>query len=208
MVVHLAAVMRSQEPGYVYQTNMRLVNDLIMAAERTGAKPSILFASSIQESGNTEYARCKRDGATILSRWCEKNHSGFCKMVFPNLFGPHAKPNYSSFIATFCYKLTHNEQPQVLVDNEVPLIYIGALTNQLAGLAKEIYSSKLIMSHTFQPQFTMKVTEVLSILTRYRDEYLKKKLEPNLTTQIEKDLFTTFCSYIDYEQYLPKNRVD
>lgn len=199
VIVHLAAVMRNSEPGYVYNTNMRLVNEIINSAERTGSKTGFLFASSIQETGDSEYSRCKRDGAAVMEKWCKNNGTGFCKMVFPNLFGPFAKPNYSSFIATFCYKLIHGERPQIIVDNEIPLIYIGSLTEQIAGLIKTVNKKEIIPAFRFEPQYKIRVSEVLLILEKYKNCYINKGETPKMTSQIEKDLFITFCSYIDYE---------
>ena len=197
VIVHLAAIMRSQEPGIVYDTNMRLVRDLINAADNAGARPTILFSSSIQETGDSEYARCKREGAELLGNWCAQNGKGFCKMIFPNLFGPFAKPNYSSFIATFCYKLTHGEDPQVLVDNEVPLAYIGDVVNNIADLIVQIDLDKIRSTYKVEPQFRMKVTEALLLLKRFKVEYYDCGKMPTLKSKAEKDLFTTFCSYIE-----------
>ena len=196
VIVHLAAVMRNQESGYVYNTNMRLVNDLVNAADAAGAKPSFLFASSIQETGDSEYARCKRDGAEVLSLWCKNKGKGFCKMIFPNLFGPYAKPNYSSFVATFCYKLTHGEKPQIIVDNEVPLIFIGDLVPLISIEIKNVYETEDNYDKIFKPQCYMKVSEVLDILSIQKKKYIDNRQLPKYKSEIEKQLFTTMCSYI------------
>ena len=61
VIVHLAAMMRSPIEGMVYETNMRLVNQVINACERENVTPAIMFASSIQE--DKEDKDC---GVTVL----------------------------------------------------------------------------------------------------------------------------------------------
>ena len=47
------------------------------------------------------------------------------------MFGPFCKPNYNSFIATFCSKILIDNNPEILQDSKVPLIYIGNLVSQI-----------------------------------------------------------------------------
>lgn len=112
VIVHLAAVNRHTDAHVLYETNMRLVKQLIEAMETTNSRPYVLFSSSIQEERDNEYGRSKSDGRKLLEEWAVRNGSSFTGMVVPNVFGPFGKPNYNSFIATFGYKLTHGDSPR------------------------------------------------------------------------------------------------
>lgn len=199
VIFHFACLVRSPKPGAVYDTNIMLGNQLINAMIMEDVHPCVLFASSIQEFDESEYARCKRETRQQLSNWAKQHETGFAGLIFPNLFGQYARPNSHSFIATFCYKLTHGEQPQVLVDNSVTLKFIDNLVEQLVETLDKLYTEKFNKSVRFQPDFTMKVTKVLSILENFKATYLDKKEEPELRTDAEKSLFKTFKSYIDYK---------
>ncbi len=199
VILHLAALVRSPQPGEVYDTNIMLGNQLINALIEEKVTPCLLFASSIQEFDDTEYGRCKHDTRVQLSRWAEFHKTGFVGMIFPNLFGPKARPNSHSFIATFCYKLTHNEEPKVLVDNNVSLKYIGNLVQELMIAIDDVYSEKFNKSIRFQPDFTMKVTKVLETLQDFKADYLDNGKEPDIKTEAENNLFETFKSYINYK---------
>lgn len=188
VIVHLAAMMRSPIEGEVYKVNMRLVHQLINAMNAENVNPCILFSSSIQEGNGSEYGRCKQEGRELLQLWATEHNTGYVGMIFPNLFGPGARPNSHSFIATFCYKLTHGENPQVLVDNIVPLKYVGNLEKELLTIIKEVSGRKDIRTIVFDPEFEMKVTEVLRIL-----EGFKAGNKPN--NEIEQALFETYKSY-------------
>lgn len=192
VIVHLAAMMRSPIEGEVYNVNMRLVHQLIDAIDSEKVNPCILFSSSIQEGNGSEYGKCKAEGRQLLQDWAGDNKTGFAGLVFPNLFGPGAKPNSHSFIATFCYKLHHGEDPQVIVDNVVPLKYIGNLMEELVAIIKELFEKKDIRTIKFEPEFEMKVTDVLQRL----EGFAAGKTPGNV---IDNELYETFISYKTYK---------
>lgn len=198
VIVHLAAMMRSPIEGMVYETNMRLVNQVINACEKESVTPAIMFASSIQEDNGSEYGRCKQEGRQLLMDWAKAHNTGFGAMIFPNLFGPLARPNSHSFIATFCYRLTHGEEPKVLVDNTISLRYIKSLLAEILPMLDDVYQNKSILNKMMEPDYQLKVTEVLSILIRFKESYIDKDETPELNSQAEKDLFETFVAYKDY----------
>lgn len=199
VILHLAALVRSPKKGDVYDTNIMLGNQLINAMIKEEVTPCVLFASSIQEFDDTEYGRCKHDTRIQLSRWAEFHQTGFAGMIFPNLFGPKARPNSHSFIATFCYKLTHQEEPKVLVDNNVSLKYIGNLVQELLETIDSLVVEKYNKSVRYQPDFTMKVTKVLETLQRFKVDYIDNGIEPALNSDAERNLFETFKSYMNYQ---------
>lgn len=192
VIVHLAAMMRSPIEGEVYKVNMRLVHQLIDAMEMENVSPCLLFSSSIQEGNGSEYGRCKHEGRELLEDWAKNHNTGFVGLVFPNLFGPGARPNSHSFIATFCYKLTHGETPQVLVDNTVPLKYIGNLKKELLVIIEDVARKKDIRTVQFEPEYALKVTEVLNRLNEFVNGVQPVDKE-------DKALYETLISYKTYK---------
>lgn len=191
VIVHLAAMMRSPVEGEVYKVNMRLVHQLIEAMNAENVNPSLLFSSSVQEGNGSEYGRCKQEGRELLQKWASEHNTGFVGMVFPNLFGPGARPNSHSFIATFCYKLNHGETPQVIVDNNVPLKYVCNLSSELIDIIRDVAIRKDVKTIQIKPEFELKVTEVLKVL-----EGFKHGIKPK--NAIEEALFQTYLSYKNY----------
>lgn len=192
VIVHLAAMMRSPIEGEVYKVNMRLVHQLIDAMEAENVAPCILFSSSIQEGNGSEYGRCKQEGRELLEDWAKAHNTGFVGLVFPNLFGPGARPNSHSFIATFCYKLTHGETPQVLVDNTVPLKYIVNLKQELLEIISDVAENKNISTVKFEPEYALKVTDVLNRLNGFLNG--SRPIDA-----ADKALYETLISYKDYK---------
>lgn len=205
VIVHLAAMNRDPDPQVIYETNLRLVKQLIAAMEVENVTPHILFSSSTQEESDNVYGKSKREGRVLFEKWAKDNETSCSGLIVPNVFGPFCKPNYNSFIATFCHKLTHGDIPQVLADSQVKLIYVN---NLCEFIMKDIDCKKqtnlpvverIIVPHDIEKR----VTEILSLLENYKSLYLEKGVIPALADQDEVNLFNTFRSYIDHDIHFP-----
>jgi UDP-2-acetamido-2,6-beta-L-arabino-hexul-4-ose reductase len=129
VIVHLAAMNRHGDPQVIYDTNLKLVEQLIAACEATDSTPHIIFSSSTQEERDNLYGKSKKEGRQLFEHWAERNNAHFTGLIIPNVFGPFGNPYYNSVVATFCHQLTHNETPNIDIDGELKLIYVGELVN-------------------------------------------------------------------------------
>lgn len=200
VIVHLAAMNRHPDPEVIFENNINLVKKLIASLERTGSKAHVLFSSSSQEEKDNLYGKSKKEGRELFSEWAKKSGGIFTGMVIPNVFGPFGKPNYNSFIATFCHKLTHAETPGIDIDGEVRLIYVGELVQEIIdniykGQTDELYE----VSHTS----VNKVSEVLEKLNHYKQLYFENGEIPELKTKFDLNLFNTFRCYFDVKNHYP-----
>ncbi len=202
-IVHLAAMNRHGDPQVIYDTNLKLVNKLIKALEATGSHAHILFSSSTQEERDNLYGKSKLDGRMLFEQWASRNNSGFTGFVIPNVFGPFGNPYYNSVIATFAHQLTHGEQPKIMVDAVLQLIYVGELVELFYQAIKT--TDKLNGPVRSDVQFTaeMKVTEILHLLEEYKSSYFEGQCFPELHSVFERNLFNTFRSYIDHSSVFP-----
>jgi len=201
VVVHLAALNRHEDPDVIYQTNLQLVEKLVSSLRRTQSRAHILFSSSSQEGKNNLYGRSKREGRELLARWAAESGGKFTGMLIPNVFGPFGLPNYNSFIATFCHQLTHQEEPQIIADGAVKLIYVSDLVEEFK---KRIDGEKTDDLYQVPNYIEIKVSEVLKMLERFKFHYFERGEIPALGDSFEINLFNTFRSYIDYSHYFPK----
>lgn len=205
VIVHLAAMNRHPDPRVIYETNILLVQQLIAAMEAEQVAPHILFSSSTQEDRDNEYGRSKREGRELFETWARNYGGRFTGLVVPNVFGPFGRPNYNSFIATFCHQLTHGETPQVLQDGEVNLIYVGSLCRHVLDRidAGALAAEPFVVSDPVPYDFGRKVTEILALLQQYRTCYFDQGIIPVLRDMNEVNLFNTFRSYMDYGSHFP-----
>lgn len=209
VVVHLAAMNRSSDLELLYQTNIGLVKQLIQACEATNSTPHILFSSSTQEERENLYGRSKREGRQLFEQWAKRNHARFMGFIIPNVFGPFGSPYYNSVIATFCYQLTHNEQPKIEVDGDIKLIYVSELAkifidkivdySVAQNIATRLHFETFLVPHTAE----IKVSELLQKLNDFKENYYAKGILPNLDNPFDRNLFNTFFCYIDHSSFFP-----
>lgn len=199
-IVHLAAMNRHPDPQVIYDTNIQLTEQLIAAMEAEGVTPQVLLSSSTQEERDNLYGASKRLCREKLTAWAKENSAPFVGCVIPNVFGPFGKPNYNSVIATFCHLLTHGGTPQIQVDGEINLIYVG----DLCQIILEKIKARANEPHFLVPhQATRKVSELLATLETYKVQYLENGVIPYLPTKFDVRLFNTFCGYIDHANVYP-----
>ncbi|HSV26266.1 MAG TPA: NAD-dependent epimerase/dehydratase family protein [Sedimentisphaerales bacterium] len=201
-VVHLAAMNRGDE-SEIYATNIELVQKLIGQLEALGEKPHVLFSSSTQAELDNPYGRSKKAGEAMLEQWSKRTGAPVTAMVIPNVFGDRCRPFYNSVVATFCHLLTHGGEPEVKVDKELSLIYINELCETFWRRICEPPAG--FMRYEVAASARAKVTEILTMLRRFRDCYFDKKMVPLLADDFQRNLYNVFLSYVDaagYEQPL------
>jgi Nucleoside-diphosphate-sugar epimerases len=200
VIVHLAAMNRHPDPEVIYENNIDLVKKLIASLEKTNSKAHVLFSSSSQEENDNLYGKSKKEGRELLAEWATKNNGRFTGMIIPNVFGPFGKPNYNSFIATFCHKLTHGEQPVIDKDGDVKLIYIGELIREIINQVESEESNKL---YEVPNTSVNKVSEVLQKLETYKNLYFDNGEIPVLESSFDLNIFNTFRCYFDIKNHYP-----
>lgn len=206
-IIHLAAVNRHNDPSLIYETNIRLVKQLISACETTASTPHILFSSSTQEERDNLYGRSKLEGRKLFERWADKNNAQFSGFIIPNVYGPFGNPYYNSVIATFCHQLTHGETPKIEVDAEIKLIYVGEIVkhfiDRIELTKRENENHCVIEEIILQQTSTIKVSVLLKALQIYKDNYFNRGEIPSLDNPFKQNLFNTFISYIDHTSFFP-----
>lgn len=200
VIVHLAAMNRHHDPELIYRTNVDLVKSLISSLKRTGSKAHVLISSSSQEERDNLYGKSKKEGRELLASWSADAKANFTGLVIPNVFGPFGHPNYNSVIATFCHQLSRNETPQIQVDGDLKLIYVGELVRVIIEKIREARNEPLyIVPHTSEA----KVSEILALLHSYKEVYQDKGEIPAFNNSFELNLFNTYRCYMDIKHYFP-----
>ncbi|VAW16256.1 WbjC [hydrothermal vent metagenome] len=204
-IIHLAAMNRHEDANVIYNTNLKLVDDLIDACISKGATPHIIFSSSSQEDRDNLYGQSKKEGKEKFMQWAAKSGGKFTSLTIPNVFGPFGKPNYNSVVATFCHKVARGEEPTIIQDGEVGLIYINELVRIFIDTAKNTIDATKLGVNSFEVRIeaTSKnmVSTILALLNRYKKDYMGRGIFPNLEDTFEKALFNTFRCYVPEDHY-------
>jgi UDP-2-acetamido-2,6-beta-L-arabino-hexul-4-ose reductase len=200
IIVHLAAMNRHSDATVIYETNLRLVELLVQSLSRTDSSAHVLMSSSTQEEQDNLYGQSKKEGRKLFEDWSHNSDGSFTGLIIPNVFGPFGKPDYNSVVATFCHKLTHDEDPQIHQDGQLKLIYVGELVEEIIDLIKSPVKNNITR---INPTSKVKVSEMLAMLNRYKSDYYQKGIIPPLDGTFELNLFNTFRSYIDPITHFP-----
>jgi UDP-2-acetamido-2,6-beta-L-arabino-hexul-4-ose reductase len=200
VIVHLAAMNRHKDPQLIYNTNIGLVKKLITSLENTNVRPHILMSSSLQEEYDNLYGQSKKDGRELLAAWAARAKATFTGLLIPNVFGPFGKPMFNSVVATFSHLVANGGTPKIDVDRTIKLIYIDELISEIIEKIKIKRNEDLsIINKTSEA----KVSEILNILNHFRELYQEKGEIPNFSNLLELNLFNTYRSYMDIEEYFP-----
>ena len=200
VIVHLAGVNRASSNEEVYNLNIQINIALKEALINSSFNGHLIFASSFQEDSGSMYGKVKKESRILLEQTIRKLKGKFTGLIIPNVFGPFCKPNYNSFIATFCSKIIIDQDPKIIQDSKVPLIYIENLVSQIV---KNIQSDNQDKHSTIPFDIEIRVSEVLKILNQFKVSYLKDNTMPLFANSFEFDLFNTFRSYINLEKNYP-----
>lgn len=207
-IVHLGAMNRHNDPQVIYETNIRLVKQLIKACEDTNSTPHILFSSSTQEERDNPYGKSKKEGRKLFEKWADKNNASFSGFVIPNVFGPFGHPYYNSVVATFCHQLTHNETPKIDVDGTLKLIYVSELLDHFLTILEDVENIQsegkmAIQEIKVRHTTTLKVSALLKILETFKEGYFNRGEIPDINSPGMRNLWNTFLCYIDHQSFFP-----
>lgn len=200
VIVHLAAMNRHPDPQVLYDTNVGLVNALISSLKRTNSKAHVMLSSSSQEEKDNLYGKSKKLGRELLIAWANAAGAPFTGLIIPNVFGPFGQPYYNSVIATFSHQIANGETPQIQVDGELNLIYVGELVMEILT---KIRAHKTDVAYLVPHTATAKVSELLLLLQGYKNNYQDKGEIPAIHNTFERNLFNTYRCYMDIGNYFP-----
>ena len=198
VIIHMAEKNRG-DINEIYKNNKQSAKYLTEMLDKIGDPlgARIIYTSSTHENDDSLYGQWRRENNEMFRKWRGGGSLSFVSLKLPNIFGPFCKPNYNSFIATFCDKILKNEELQVN-DNKVNLLYIDNLCKQIYKIAsfKKIYDTKIRHDKTVSVQY------IHDTLLRFKQEYLNENRIPKLKNEFEVDLFNTFRSYISNDNRL------
>ena len=125
----------------VYEQNKKINEHLINTLEHNDIRTNILFTSSIHENRDTFYGKSKLDSTSYFQDICNLWNKDFVKLIFPNIFGPFAKPNHTSVVATFCNDVILNKK-SIINNVDLELIYVDQAINSILNFKEKKDFSK------------------------------------------------------------------
>ena len=200
-IVHLAGLNRSKDEHQISEVNVALSKQLIESFKRVNFKGKLIFSSSSQEENENSYGTSKKATRESFIKESEKIGFNFTGLIIPNVFGPFCRPNYNSFVATFCDNIINEIEPKIIEDNKVELIFIETLVDHIV----KNFKAPSDFNHKVAPDKSIKVSQVLQKIKSFHQQYARKGEIPQLQNTFDLQLFNTFRSYFKYQEKYPIN---
>ena len=188
-VVHLAGMNRGNEEE-IERVNVDLTNRLIDACRQADVRPQIVLANSTHCERDTAYGRSKRRSAELLAGWASEVGSVFTNLVIPNVYGEGGRPFYNSVVSTFCHQLASGEKPTIIQDGRLELVHAQAVVRELVAAIQKRMPGEIRMTGSL-----LSVSDLLDTLQGFDRSY-RGHLIPELTRELDLDLFNTYRSYL------------
>lgn len=192
IIFHLAGSNIEKNKNNFKINNVDLTKDISDLLEKKNKIVKIIYASTIHHNKSNIYGKTKKKAENILRNINNKNIKVII-LRLPNIYGKWSKPNYNSAIATFCYKISRNENINIERNKKITLYYIDDLVTYLISLIRAKFNkNKIIKNFKY-----LKNTDLKFIIDKLND--FKKldvnELPQNISDNFIKKLYSTYIYF-------------
>lgn len=203
-VFHLAGINRPKNPTEFRSENVDYTRFIVKLLSDSNRRTPIVLTSSTQAESENDYGASKCAAEKIVESYSVATGAATYIYRLPNVFGKWCKPNYNSFIATFCNNVANGidisvHEPRALVK----LVYIDDVCASFLELLDGKASSGF---HKLTPEFDTTVGEVANIILSFKSSRTTLIME-RVGTELMRALYSTYLSYIspdDFNYVIPK----
>lgn len=198
-IFHLAGINRPKTESEFYKGNYNLTQEIVHSLVSGKKNTPIMLSSSIQAEFDNSYGKSKALAEECVKEYGISNNAPYFIYRFPNVFGKWCRPNYNSFVATFCHNISQNLEVQINdPDAKVNLIYIDDLCRQLMSLIDSNCDSGY---KNVAPEYSVTVGEVANLLHKFK-ESRESLITEDVGTGFTRALYATWLSYLRPEQFV------
>lgn len=197
-VFHLAGVNRPQSDIEFKEGNSDLTAFIIQALETSGKRTPLMLSSSTQAERDNAYGISKGKAEQLVKTYGEATGANYFIYRFPNVFGKWCRPNYNSFVATFCHNIVHDIELTIHDPSAaVTLVYIDDVCKELIGLLQAGQSSGYRQVSPEYPTTVGEVADQLQAFKLSRDSLITE----NVGTGLTRALYSTYLSHFTPQQF-------
>jgi UDP-2-acetamido-2,6-beta-L-arabino-hexul-4-ose reductase len=197
-VFHLAGINRPINPAEFQSGNVDATRFIVDALVDLNNRVPLVLTSSTQAEDDNDYGVSKCAAEKIVLSYSVATGADSYIYRLPNVFGKWCKPNYNSFVATFCNNALSGIE-NVVHDPiaSVRLVYI----DDLCASFLELLNGKAPSGFQILPvEFNTTVGEVANIISSFkssRTTLITERVGADLT----RALYSTYLSYTPPSQF-------
>lgn len=196
-IYHLAGVNRPKDDKEFGTGNYGLTQQIVNYLVDNNRNTPMMISSSTQAVQDNLYGTSKAAAESVIIEYAEKTKAAYYIYRFPNVFGKWCRPNYNSFVATFCHNIASGLDIQVNDPKaKVTLVYIDDVCSELISLLDNNESGY----REVKTQYQTTVGEVANALYAFRNSR-QNLISEAVGTGLTRALYSTYLSYLKPEQF-------
>ncbi|WP_086774560.1 UDP-2-acetamido-2,6-beta-L-arabino-hexul-4-ose reductase [Vibrio coralliirubri] len=203
-VYHLAGVNRPTNQSEFTTGNADFTKFVVNELKANGRNTPIMLSSSIQASLDNAYGASKAQAEALVADYGKDTDAGTFIYRFPNVFGKWCRPNYNSFVATFCHNIVNGIDINIHDPSApVSLVYIDDVCQALITLLEGKVDSGL---KQVPVEYNTTVGEIANLLNAFK-ESRDNLVTEHVGTGLTRALYSTYLSYFEPSKFhytLPK----
>ena len=197
-VFHFAGINRPKNPAEFKSGNVDLTSFITERLSENKRSIPIVLTSSTQAEDDNDYGASKHAAERIVESYSVATGSASYIYRLPNVFGKWCKPNYNSFVATFCNNAVNGKDISVHDPRAaVSLVYIDDVCESFLKLLDGKAPSGF---HKVLTEFNTTVGEVADIILSFKSSRTSLVMEP-VGTKLTRALYSTYLSCIPPDKF-------
>ena len=191
-IFHLAGVNRPKDKDEFHKVNTNFTRFIVDALKKLDRKVPIAFSSSTQTEQSNPYGESKLEAEKAIEIYSDITGAPCYIFRFPNVFGKWSKPNYNSFIATFCNNILNGIEISIHDPSaKVRLVYIDDVCESFLGLLNGEYKTGLCKVPVEYKSTVGEVANIISSFKSTRNTLITERVGAGL----QRALYSTYLSY-------------
>ncbi|MEZ8916192.1 NAD-dependent epimerase/dehydratase family protein [Vibrio lentus] len=203
-IYHLAGINRPKNDDDFKKGNTDLTQKIINTLVDAELKTPIVLTSSIQAGLDNPYGASKAGAELAVSKYQKQTGAATYIYRLPNVFGKWCRPNYNSFVATFCHNIVNGIDINIHDPSApVTLVYIDDVCQALIALLEGNVESGFKQVPVEYNTTVGEIAYLLNAFKESRDNLITERVGTGLT----RALYSTYLSYFEPSKFhytLPK----
>lgn len=200
-IIHLAGVNRPKDEKEFFEGNNGLTEEIVEILKDNNKKTPILITSSIHANSENSYGKSKKMAEEALENYKIETGGNVYIYRLPNVFGKWCRPNYNSAIATFCHNIARDEEVWVSDPSvEMTLVYIDDVVRCIIETMDTVKEEVDVVYKKVDVELKSTLGEIVELIKSFRS-IKKTSIIPNLSDELTKDLYSTYLSYLEEDDF-------
>lgn len=206
-IFHLAGVNRPKDETEFHYGNTELTKILLKKFSNNKKSIPIVFTSSIQAEKENPYGISKKECEQLILKYGQEHNVKTFIYRLPNVFGKWCRPNYNSVIATFCNNISRGLD--IRVDNPdtvLNLVYIDDIVEEFIN-ALNFNENRIGKYCKIPVSYEVTLGKIAKLIYSFKESRENLHI-PNMNNQFEKNLYSTYLSYLPNDEFKYKLKMN